>query len=114
VKVRLTRNFVQRQPAMRLEGYWQGDVLVVDRSQWIAHRPPVASSSWPRWATELAAHARPGDRGLGDVVEREIGPFGSDAFKEWYAGVAGVMARTCRCAEWKPVWNARYPATAVV
>lgn len=109
MKVRLTRTFVERQ-RLAVAGEWQGDILVVDRADWHKLRPSLSTpASWPPWAIELAEAARPGDVGLGDVAEREIGPFGSDAFKVWYGEVAGVMSATCRCAGWKPVWNARYP-----
>lgn len=108
VKVLLQRKFVVRH-RLNVPGEWRGDVLVVDRDVWdhagVAGRVP----GWPDWALALAKRARVGDKGLGDVVAREIGPFGSDVFKVWYAGVAGVMAATCRCAGWQPIWNARYP-----
>ena len=75
-------------------------------SKLMVNLPP---KEWPGWATEMAKNKMSGEAGLGDTVARVVAPFGSQAFKEWYAEVAGVMQKTCQCREWKPVWNARYP-----
>lgn len=48
-----------------------------------------------------------GDRGLGDVVERTIGPVGGDAFKKWYKKLTG---ESCNCKERQEDWNYMYPA----
>jgi hypothetical protein len=71
----------------------------------------LPNGEWPDWARQLAQHAQPGDTGLGDVAERVIGPFGSDAFKLWWAEVNpdGVFGKTCKCASWKPRWNWAFP-----
>lgn len=44
--------------------------------------------------------------GLGDVVERAIGPIGGDAFKTWYKKITG---KDCGCGQRKQWLNERYP-----
>lgn len=70
---------------------------------------PLPRAKWPGHIRQMAELQLPADRGVGDTVARIIGPFGSDAFKLWYAEVRGVWSKTCRCGEWHALWNARYP-----
>lgn len=69
---------------------------------------PIPWEAWPSWAKELALQKTPADVSLADTVERAIGPFGSQAFKEWYAEAAGVFQKVCQCVGWKPIWAAKY------
>lgn len=68
----------------------------------------IPLAEWPDWAADLAQKRTPADTSLADTVEREIGPFGSQSFKEWYAEAAGVFERVCRCARWRPIWAVKY------
>ena len=53
--------------------------------------------------------ARPGDRGLGDIIERKLGGFGS-AYKKWHRWTFG---QECGCETRREYWNLRYPVNAV-
>jgi hypothetical protein len=68
--------------------------------------PPVPRKQWPEWAKRLADDANDNDVGIGDTVERRIGPAASAAFKTWYRA---VFKKTCGCEKRKAEWNARYP-----
>jgi hypothetical protein len=59
-------------------------------------------AGWPA----LRALARPGDRGMGDVVERTVGPLGGTAFKGWYQKLTG---RSCGCGARREELNRWYP-----
>lgn len=50
--------------------------------------------------------AKPEDRGLGDIIAREIGPVGGDAYKKWYKTIFGVP---CGCTERQEDLNLSYP-----
>lgn len=62
----------------------------------------------PDWGllSPLKLLAKEGDRGLGDIVARKIGPIGGDAFKEWYKKIFG---KSCGCSERQEDWNLQYP-----
>lgn len=62
--------------------------------------------SWPLWVKALALLAKPGDEGIGDIVERTVGPFGGEAFKKFYEKTFG---RSCGCSERAASWNAMWP-----
>ncbi len=66
----------------------------------------VARADWPEWATLVALKAQPGDRGVGDVVARIVGPFGGDLFKSWYQK---IFNKPCGCQERQENLNALYP-----
>lgn len=69
----------------------------------------VPFDSWPEAFKYYARRrARPGDRGLGDVLERSFGKFGR-LFKRFYKRVTG---HECNCQERREWLNARYPFTA--
>lgn len=53
----------------------------------------------------LKLRARAGDRGLGDIVAREVGPVGGDVFKAWFKAVLG---RSCGCEARQEALNQRY------
>lgn len=69
----------------------------------------LPQEQWPAWVLALAAQAVPGEVGLGDVVARVIGPFGSNDFRTWYADVTSVWNPQCQCQGWQPLWNQVYP-----
>lgn len=54
----------------------------------------------------LKLMAKEGDKGMGDIVQRVIGPIGGDAFKKWYKRIFGA---DCGCKERQEDWNASYP-----
>ena len=70
---------------------------------------PIPRKHWPDWAKALADDAHDDDRGVGDTVERRIGPAASMAFKSWYKAIFGAE---CKCERRKAEWNALYPYTA--
>jgi len=61
---------------------------------------------WPLLLRPMKLLAKPTDRGLGDIVERTIGPVGGDAYKLWYRTTFG---KTCGCTKRKDNLNERYP-----
>ena len=65
----------------------------------------VTPAPWPKILLPLKLLAQPGDRGLGDIIERVIGPIGGEAFKAWHLKVFG---RPCGCAARRDAWNAKY------
>ena len=61
---------------------------------------------WPLALQLLAKLAKPTDKGLGDVIERIIGPIGGNAFKTWFKRATG---RDCGCGHRKQILNELYP-----
>jgi hypothetical protein len=61
---------------------------------------------WPLILRPLRLLAKPGDKGLGDIVERVIGPVGGDAYKAWYKNVFG---KPCGCTKRGDNLNKRFP-----
>lgn len=66
----------------------------------------VPRKAWPDWAKRLADDASDEDVGIGDTVERRIGPVASKAFKTWHRA---VFKKDCGCDKRKAEWNAKYP-----
>ena len=66
----------------------------------------VPTSEWPVLLKAFALLATEADAGLGDMVERLVGPIGGDAFKEWHQKIFG---RACGCGARKDFLNQRYP-----
>jgi hypothetical protein len=54
----------------------------------------------------ISASRKPSDTGLGDIVERIIGPIGGEEFKRWYKTIFG---KDCGCGQRKQWLNGRYP-----
>lgn len=54
----------------------------------------------------LKLMAKEGDHGIGDIIQRVIGPIGGDAFKKWYKRIFG---KDCGCSERQEEWNLSYP-----
>ena len=69
-------------------------------------KSPVPVKDWPILLRPMKLLAQPRDTGLGDIVERVIGPVGGDAYKIWYKATFG---RTCGCTKRKDNLNERYP-----
>ena len=67
---------------------------------------PIQPEPWPLLAQPLKYMAHPGDRGLGDIVARVIGPIGGDLYKAWFKK---VFNRSCGCTERQDQLNLRYP-----
>ncbi len=67
----------------------------------------------PDWGSLnfLKLMARDGDKGLGDIVARVIGPIGGEAFKKWFQRIFG---RSCGCSERQDEWNLTYPLILLV
>ena len=61
---------------------------------------------WPLLLRPLRTLAQTGDRGLGDIVERVVGPVGGDAYKAWHER---VLKRACGCEARQASLNALYP-----
>ena len=60
---------------------------------------------WPFLAKPLRMFALPGDKGLGDIVERIIGPAGGEAYKIWYKQTFG---KSCGCSQRRDKLNLLY------
>ena len=73
-----------------------------------AERWSMPGRMWPPWARDLAAQAQPGEASLAETIERVIAPFGSAAFKLWYAETFGVWTAVCNCADLKARWRVEY------
>ena len=61
---------------------------------------------WPLILQPMKLLAQPGDKGLGDILARKIGPIGGDAFKAWYKATFG---KSCGCDPRQESWNKKYP-----
>lgn len=68
----------------------------------VASKPP---GEWPMLVRPLKPLAQPGDKGLGDIVERQLGVAG-ETFKQTYAAVIG---KPCGCTNRRDWLNQKYP-----
>ena len=66
----------------------------------------TVAREWPKILLPLKLLARPGDKGLGDIIARTIGPIGGDAYKAWFQKTFG---RSCGCTERQDQLNQKYP-----
>lgn len=64
------------------------------------------SPAWPLMLSPLKLLAKEGDRGLGDIVARVVGPIGGDAFKRWHFKIFG---KPCSCGDRQDFLNADFP-----
>lgn len=71
-----------------------------------SRRPGVAGKDWPFALRPMKLMAKEGDRGLGDIVLRQIGEANSDAYKKWFERLFG---RPCGCSERQDNLNRDYP-----
>ena len=67
---------------------------------------PTRQVEWPFFLSTFKLLAKPGDRGLGDIIARTIGPVGGDAFKTWYKEKFG---QDCGCRDRQIHLNRTYP-----
>ena len=65
----------------------------------------IPRHEWPAWAKVVALAKNDSDIGVGDTVERTIGPIASEAFKSWFHKITG---RPCACNFRKDKWNNEY------
>lgn len=84
---------------------WKG--LPVTTVVTVAASPPVESdpSKWPRLARLVHRRRRPGERGVGDTIERLLGASG-ERFKVWFKRITGY---DCGCDDRRDKLNASYP-----
>lgn len=61
---------------------------------------------WPFFLQPLKLLAKPEDKGLGDIVERVIGPVGGDVYKAWYEK---TFDKPCSCNKHQDRLNEVYP-----
>lgn len=84
-----------------------GDTLELDQEQFDYIRNKYTPArKWPSLLLPMKLLAKPGDIGLGDIIAREIGSIGGDAFKKWYQKVFG---KSCGCEKRQERWNQKYP-----
>lgn len=67
----------------------------------------VVIKHWPLALQWLKLLAKPKDKGLGDIVERVIGPVGGDVYKTWYISTFGKPCS--RCNKYQNTLNERFP-----
>ena len=67
---------------------------------------PSRPVSWPPYLLPFRLLKKEGDRGLGDIIARTIGPVGGDAFKTWYKDTIG---QDCGCRDRQIHLNRVYP-----
>ena len=67
---------------------------------------PARPVSWPPYLLPFKLLKKEGDRGLGDIIARTIGPVGGDAFKTWYKDTIG---QDCGCRDRQIHLNRTYP-----
>ena len=66
----------------------------------------VIPQPWPIYARPLKLLAISGDKGLGDIIARTIGPIGGDAYKAWFKLAFG---KSCGCTERQNSLNQKFP-----
>lgn len=66
----------------------------------------MKSPDWPMILRPFKLMAKEGDRGLGDIVLRVIGPSNSTAFKSWFKSIFG---KDCGCDKRQITLNQEYP-----
>ncbi len=67
---------------------------------------PLPESEWPLIVKGIALLRKTGETGVGDTVERLIGPERSQKFQEWFQRAFG---KSCGCARRHAWLNARFP-----
>lgn len=74
----------------------------------IQPKPPTqrAAGLWPYFLQHMKDLAQSGDKGLGDILAREVGPIGGEEFRVWHLKTFG---KPCKCSSpLKVDFNARY------
>ena len=92
------------------QGMIDGDTLLLkdDVYTQLCNRYRTNSHAWPMWAKMAKFLARPGDKGIGDVIARTIGHENSAAFKVWFKA---TFNKDCGCSGRQAEWNRLYPLT---
>ena len=73
----------------------------------ISKHPAIPYNEWSLPLKLLSRlNARKEDRGMGDLIERVVGPIGGDVFKAWWRNLTGS---DCGCGHRKEWLNERYP-----
>jgi hypothetical protein len=67
---------------------------------------PIPFQQWPLAFRLLAKAAKTEDKGLGDIIDRVVGPVGGVKFKLWFKRIIG---HDCGCGARKQRLNAVYP-----
>jgi hypothetical protein len=67
---------------------------------------PITFQQWPPAFQLLAKAAKPEDKGLGDIIDRVVGPVGGVKFKLWFKH---ITRRDCGCSARKQKLNELYP-----
>lgn len=67
---------------------------------------PEAHEKWPLWAKALKLVRKEGEAGVGDTIERLIGPKNSAAYQAWHLKTFGQQ---CKCKQRQVNYNAKYP-----
>ena len=112
--VRLRQNLCQgkcdvdaNDPCARCpNGHWGQYVLSKCPGAELFVEVPIQPGDWPIWLRPFKLLAVDNDRGLGDIVERVIGPVGGDAYKAWYEKAFG---KPCKCTKRQDGLNERFP-----
>jgi hypothetical protein len=61
---------------------------------------------WPSWVNAIAAMKNDSDKGVGDTIQRVVGPVGGDSFKRWFQT---IFHKSCGCTERQEAFNNQYP-----
>lgn len=72
-------------------------------------RGSLRRGQWPMWTILAAMWREPGDRGVGDTVERLCGGVNTERWKRHHEAVFGVFARPCGGQAKVADWNRRWP-----
>ncbi len=64
------------------------------------------SPDWGFMLNPLKLLAKEGDRGMGDIIERTIGPVGGEAYRRWWVKIFG---KPCGCKERQESLNIEFP-----
>jgi len=72
---------------------------------------PIPYEDWPAPFKALIPFAIPQDVGLGDTIERHVGPIGGRLFAKWFFE---TFNRSCGCDTRREKWNIQYPLSLVL
>ena len=67
---------------------------------------PNKPAKWPKWALAVSKLKKECEMGVGDTVERIIGPTASAMYQNWYKS---LFKKPCGCGGRKTRWNKLYP-----
>ncbi len=66
----------------------------------------LKSPNWPLVLQSFKLMAKDTDRGLGDIIERIVGPIGGDLYKAWHLKIFG---KPCGCSDRQASLNEEFP-----